>query len=460
MIGYDDHRRAPAARPAASAHEGRGVLDVPGVGVLTVQYVADPLAEECAAVERQHRGGRGDLAVAGVAEPFAVRAVRRKAAVHAVQLGADVRVKQEIAALAVRLEARGHRDVGMDDHDLRVGNFALDVKVPKAVPDEFRLKHARRAVAQEGVGHDLRTAGGAEMPRAGGREVERAVLELLREAQRDLAHIAGPGLDAHIAADVLPGVVDAAALYRPDGADLPVGRAQLGAEERVGIGQHGHPSRLGADGRVDHLADEQVGVDDLAAAPRLAAVGEERPVGERDGIDALDAVAVGHFALGDSFRLHEPAAAQLDLEQVFALAQQPGQVECLVVDAVREAVAAGVGDLAKAPWLIVGRVGREQVAPELLAVEPGFKIAQSGDVQHRLFGGDSSEGARDDRRGAGNIRGEPACAGKGGVLHGWILLWEQIMGHPGTRGCRTGSGRRTAGSRPARRTAPVPASRV
>ena len=52
LPGHDDNGAAPAARAAAAAHERRGMLDMAGFRVLTIENVLDPLVVQAARVQR------------------------------------------------------------------------------------------------------------------------------------------------------------------------------------------------------------------------------------------------------------------------------------------------------------------------------------------------------------------------------------------------------------------------
>ena len=167
--------------------------------------------------------------------------------------------------------------------------------------------------------------------------------------------------------------------------------------------------RIGSHIRVDDFSDKEIRVDDFAAPPALAAVGIDLPVGKLNGIAAFDPVAEGHFALSDSLFLHIPAPTKIELEKIVTIAQKTGKVERLIVDAMREMIAAGVGDFCETPRLIVGRVRREKVTSEFFPIQPGFKVAEPGHQQNGLFAAVCLKNARDDRRWTGLIGGNPPC---------------------------------------------------
>ena len=77
---YD--RAAPAARAAAAARVGRGVLHMAGYVVLAILDIAHPFAVEGLRVQRNHCALAHELAVAGVAAPLQMRAVGRDTGVH------------------------------------------------------------------------------------------------------------------------------------------------------------------------------------------------------------------------------------------------------------------------------------------------------------------------------------------------------------------------------------------
>ena len=188
------------------------MLDVAGVGVLAVQDVPDPFAVKFPAVHRQHGGLGADLAVAGVAQPLPVGAVRGDAAVHVVVHGPQEGFKEVVQPLGGAFEGGRHRAVAVDHQDLGFVEFPLDGKIPEGVPDEFRLEPPVLAVADEYVLHDLGPARGADVVCAGGGEIQIAVRrQIFREAQDDPAAPGGMGPQADQAADVLSGVVNAAA---------------------------------------------------------------------------------------------------------------------------------------------------------------------------------------------------------------------------------------------------------
>ena len=95
------------------------------------------------------------MTVSGVAEPLAVRAVGYNAAVHIVELCADIRVEQEVQPLAVRLERGGQRRVRVDYQNFNRFVFARYLEISERVPDKLRLEYTRFAVTDKAVAHYL-----------------------------------------------------------------------------------------------------------------------------------------------------------------------------------------------------------------------------------------------------------------------------------------------------------------
>lgn len=268
---------------------------------------------------------------------------------HIVQLGPQEGFEEVVQALGGAFEGGRHRTVAVDHQDLGFVKFPLDGKIPEGVPDKFRLEPPILAVADENILHDLGPARGADVVRAGGGEIQIAPgRQIFREAQEDPAALGGMGPQANQAADVLSGIVNAAAQgYGVEDLRADVPGTQPGTQDRFGVRQqlHGRGCLPGCGG-VDDLADEELAVGDLTGSADLAAVGIQRDgtIGgqELQGVDGFQNLTIAGGTLGHALGLAVEAVSQLDGQAVFPLPEQVRDVKFAVVDAVGGAVGEGV----------------------------------------------------------------------------------------------------------------------
>ena len=382
-VGHLDNRAPPRAGTPAAPKIGGGVLDVPGFRILAVEDVADPLAVEGLRVGHGHKRERGELSVAGVAQPLDMRAVGRNAGMQVAELGMERGPVDPVQHIVVGFKTARHGKIGVDELDRQRLGVALDREVAETEPGEvgrddgagFALDFILLFEVVIGIGHPvLRT--------------------LLREENRGKPLFPEPkNRDPR---QILAGVVDLdpVALAKElgdDGLDHAVGGTV--GQKIVGLDRFGKR-------RVRKPALVEVGREDrgIEVGPVLEFVGRELVVDDVAGGDQVlfrrNEVALVGFDPPDrlgvtpaALRLETvtgdgvPAAAETDRDQVVARRNEVGDIVFGDVEPVsRQRFARGI----VLPRLVVGKQRQKAVVGDLFAVDKTGEEAEPRHAEDRL----------------------------------------------------------------------------